>query len=133
MRDVMRAVSVVRRSGRLAWALLLVALVATVGLTVSSPAYAAAQTGAGVALAGSPQDAIAPSRIAVGQLAEPAPERTRALGDGTGGGLLAIAPSGVPRVARLETGGAVGSAAPGGALVGVAGVRGPPASAVLQA
>lgn len=131
MRGVMRAVSVVRRSGRLAWALLLVALVAMVGLTVSSPAYAAAQAGAGVALGGSPQDAITPSRIAVGQLAEPAPERTRALGDGAVG-LPATETSGMPRVGLGELGGPR-SVVPAGALTGVAGVRGPPAVAALQA
>src|SRR5690349_13518725 len=125
----MRAASVVRRSGRSAWALLLVALVAMVGLTVSSPAYAAARAGAGVALGGSPQDAITPSRVVVGQLAEPAPERTRALGDGGAGGLLATAPAGVPRGEPGERRGLriAGSSAPGGALIGVAGVRGPPA------
>src|SRR5256885_16122334 len=119
----MRAVSVVRRSGRVVWALLLVALVAMVGLAVSAPGCAAAPAGAAVAVGGSSQDAIAPSRIAVGQAAEPAPERTRALGDGTGMGLLATAPSEVPRGDWREPGSSP-AAVPGGALVGVAGVRG---------
>jgi hypothetical protein len=85
-----------------------------------------------MATGGSPRDAIAPSRVAVGPLAEPAPERTRALGDGPGG-LLATETSGMTRVALPEVAGASGSAVPGGALVGVAGVRGPPAVAVLEA
>jgi hypothetical protein len=123
----MGPVSTERSPARVAWALLLAALVAALGLTVVAPASgvaASARPDAGMAIGGTPLDAIAPTRAAGGLIAEPSHV------DGPVGAL----PSGLPVADLIRLGGwaAPGPAEPRGALRGVAGVRGPPSLAGFE-
>lgn len=127
----MRPVSVVRRAGRLAVAVLLAAVLAAVGVSVQVPALAAgAGAGAGVpdadvAVRGAPVDALAPTRAAGRPVAEPSVTRLHGPSDG---GSFGVVPPGLPRAFLVPVGHLPAAARPasGAAPRGMAGVRGPP-------
>jgi hypothetical protein len=124
----MEAVSVVRRAGRVALAMLLAAVLAVLGVSVPAPAsgVAAGVPDAGVGAGGAPVDALAPTWAVGRPVAEPSVARLHGQSDG---GPFGTVPPGVNRadLVLADEQPAAGTAVAGTAVLrGSAGVRGPP-------